>query len=69
MEIKNNILRTEIDNWLKKQNDALRVAETAVQRAQFCEAQIDRLLAMAGVERPQTPPELYLIKGGLDASA
>lgn len=69
MEIKSEILRNEIDNWLQKQSDALRAAEAAVGRAKFAEAQIDRLLAMAGVERPQTPPELYLIKGGLDASA
>lgn len=65
----NSILRTEIDRWLTKQNDALRAAETAVRRAQFCEAQIDRLLAAAGIERQHEPPELYLIKGGLDEIA
>lgn len=69
MEINNKIIRAEVDKWLVRQNDALRAAEMAVQRAQYAERQIDRLLEMAGVERPQTPPELYLIKGGLDETA
>lgn len=67
MEIKNPILRAEVDNWLARQNEALRAAEAAVQRAQYCERQLDRLLDMAGVQRPEKP-QLYVIQGGSDAS-